>query len=47
MITVRLFDLMKDYPVLNLKIFRLSCGAKKAISVDFDEARILMQQIYS
>jgi hypothetical protein len=35
----RLFDVMKDYPVLNLKISRSSCGAKKAISVDFNEGK--------
>ena len=37
----RLFDLilMKDYPMLNLKISRSSCGAKKAISVDFNEGK--------
>jgi len=30
---------MKEYPVLNLKISRSYCDAKKAISVDFDEGK--------
>ena len=35
----RLFDVMKDYPVLNQKISRSSCDAKKEISVDFNEGK--------
>ena len=35
----RLFYVMKDYPVLNLKISRSSCGSKKTISVDFNDGK--------